>query len=138
MWCVGWPRRPAEWLAPGGHLLIEANERQAPAAAESFARNGLVPRIASSEEFGSTLVIGMVIGTGIGTEIGTVALTPRGSTTPFGRRIPLADNAEGRDRQLSLLVAAIELAAGAEVGQAGPGTLNGSLAPVLCAASAVK
>jgi len=53
-----------DWLAPGGHLLVEANERQAPPAAEWFARNGLTPRIASSEEFGTTIVIGTVIGSG--------------------------------------------------------------------------
>ena len=51
-----------DWLAPGGHLLVEANERQAPEAAECFARNGLTPRIASSEEFGTTLVVGSVVG----------------------------------------------------------------------------
>ena len=51
-----------DWLAPGGHLLVEANERQAPSAAESFARNGLTPRVASAEEFGATVVIGTVIG----------------------------------------------------------------------------
>jgi len=52
-----------EWLAPGGHLLVEANERQAPPAAESFARNGLTPRVVHSEEFGATLVVGSVVGT---------------------------------------------------------------------------
>ena len=51
-----------EWLAPGGHLLVEANERQASPAAESFARNGLTPRVVHSEEFGATLVVGTVIG----------------------------------------------------------------------------
>ena len=52
-----------DWLAPGGHLLVEANERQAPSAADAFARNGLTARIASSDEFGATLVIGTVVGT---------------------------------------------------------------------------
>ena len=56
-----------EWLAPGGHLLVEANERQAPPAAESFARNGLTPRVVHSEEFGATLVVGSVVGTVVGT-----------------------------------------------------------------------
>lgn len=46
------------WLAPGGHLLVEANERQAPSAVETFARSGLVPKVASSEELNSTVVIG--------------------------------------------------------------------------------
>ena len=56
-----------EWLAPGGHLLVEASEGQAPSAAETFARNGLTPRVAYSEEFGAAVVIGTVIGTDIGT-----------------------------------------------------------------------
>jgi release factor glutamine methyltransferase len=46
------------WLAPGGHLLIETSERQAPQTAETFARNGLIPRVASSEELDATVVIG--------------------------------------------------------------------------------
>ena len=60
-----------EWLAPGGHLLVEANERQAPPAAESFARNGLTPRVVHSEEFGATLVVGTVVGSVIGSVVGT-------------------------------------------------------------------
>jgi release factor glutamine methyltransferase len=46
------------WLAPGGHLLIETSQRQAPAAADAFARSGLIPRITSSEEFSATVIIG--------------------------------------------------------------------------------
>lgn len=46
------------WLAPGGRLLIETSERQAPQTAEAFARSGLTPRIASSDELDSTVVIG--------------------------------------------------------------------------------
>jgi release factor glutamine methyltransferase len=46
------------WLAPGGHLLIETSERQAPALATSVARAGLAPRIARSEELDATMVIG--------------------------------------------------------------------------------
>jgi release factor glutamine methyltransferase len=46
------------WLAPGGHLLIETSERQAPRAAAAFAGSGLIPRVASSEELGATVVIG--------------------------------------------------------------------------------
>jgi release factor glutamine methyltransferase len=30
------------WLAPGGHLLVETSERQAPQAAATVARNGLI------------------------------------------------------------------------------------------------
>jgi release factor glutamine methyltransferase len=47
-----------QWLAPGGHLLIETSERQAASTAETFARNGLSPRITSSDELDATIVIG--------------------------------------------------------------------------------
>jgi release factor glutamine methyltransferase len=46
------------WLAPGGHLLIETSERQAPRAVEAFACDGLIPRVAASEELNATVVIG--------------------------------------------------------------------------------
>jgi release factor glutamine methyltransferase len=46
------------WLAPGGHLLIETSERQAPAAVEVFAGNGLTPRVASSTDLDATVVVG--------------------------------------------------------------------------------
>jgi release factor glutamine methyltransferase len=46
------------WLAPGGHLLVETSERQAPLAAEIFTRDGLTPRVATSEELNATVVIG--------------------------------------------------------------------------------
>jgi release factor glutamine methyltransferase len=46
------------WLAPGGHLLVETSARQAPRAVETFARDGLIPRVASSDELDATVVIG--------------------------------------------------------------------------------
>jgi release factor glutamine methyltransferase len=46
------------WLAPGGHLLIETSEHQAPQIVETFARKGLIPRVAGSEELNATVVIG--------------------------------------------------------------------------------
>jgi release factor glutamine methyltransferase len=46
------------WLAPGGRLIIESSERQAPVAAEIFAASGLVPRIRRSEQWDATVVIG--------------------------------------------------------------------------------
>ena len=46
------------WLAPGGHLLVETSERQAPQAVEIFARNGLMPRLARSAKLHATVVIG--------------------------------------------------------------------------------
>jgi release factor glutamine methyltransferase len=46
------------WLPPGGHLLIEISERQAPQAAETFIGDGLIARVASSKELSATVVIG--------------------------------------------------------------------------------
>jgi release factor glutamine methyltransferase len=46
------------WLAPGGHLLVEASRQQAAPAADAVARSGLVPRVASSAELAATVVIG--------------------------------------------------------------------------------
>jgi release factor glutamine methyltransferase len=45
------------WLAPGGHLLVETSERQAPQITEAVARAGLAPRLARSEELNATAVI---------------------------------------------------------------------------------
>lgn len=46
------------WLAPGGCLLVETSERQAPAAVEAFTRGGLETRLAVSEERYAHAVIG--------------------------------------------------------------------------------
>jgi release factor glutamine methyltransferase len=46
------------WLAPGGHLLVETSERQAPSAAEAFGRAGLIARMAHSSRLNATVVIG--------------------------------------------------------------------------------
>lgn len=48
----------ATWLAPGGHLLVETSERQAPYAADVVADGGLVPRLATSDDLNATVVIG--------------------------------------------------------------------------------
>jgi release factor glutamine methyltransferase len=52
----------SQWLAPGGHLLIETSERQAPRAAGVFARSGLTARIAVSDEYSATVVQGQLPG----------------------------------------------------------------------------
>jgi release factor glutamine methyltransferase len=46
------------WLVPGGCLLVETSERQAPAALEAFTRSGLTTRLAVSEELYANVVIG--------------------------------------------------------------------------------
>ena len=46
------------WLAPGGHLLIETSEAQAPQTVEVVAHSGLAPRVARSDELDATVVIG--------------------------------------------------------------------------------
>ena len=45
------------WLAPGGSLLVETSERQAPRVVEIMERSGLVPRVAESEELDATAVV---------------------------------------------------------------------------------
>ena len=46
------------WLAPGGHLLFETSERQVPQAVETVTRDGLIARVATSDELYATVVIG--------------------------------------------------------------------------------
>ncbi|OKI10149.1 SAM-dependent methyltransferase [Streptomyces sp. CB02923] len=46
------------WLAPGGHLLIETSERQAPHTLAAFRRNGLAARLATDDDLCATVAIG--------------------------------------------------------------------------------
>ena len=46
------------WLAPGGHLLVETSERQAPRAEAAFAASGLAARVACSPDLDVAVVIG--------------------------------------------------------------------------------
>ena len=46
------------WLAPGGSLLSETSERQAPAAVAVLAAAGLAPRVAEDDDLGATVAIG--------------------------------------------------------------------------------
>ena len=46
------------WLAPGGHLLSETSERQAPVASAVLTASGLAARVATSPEQAATVVIG--------------------------------------------------------------------------------
>ncbi len=48
----------AEWLTPGGYLLIETSRRQAPSAEAAVAASGLAAWVASSADPDATVVIG--------------------------------------------------------------------------------
>ena len=47
-----------EWLAPGGSVLFEIGEEQRAAATAIVTAAGLVPRVATLEEIGATVVVG--------------------------------------------------------------------------------
>lgn len=47
----------AQWLAPGGHLLVETSERQAPQTVAAMQSCGLIPRVARSAHLHATVVI---------------------------------------------------------------------------------
>ncbi|GEL98446.1 putative protein N(5)-glutamine methyltransferase [Cellulomonas terrae] len=46
------------WLAPGGHLLVETSEAQAPAAVDVFVAAGLEARVVVDDDAGATVVVG--------------------------------------------------------------------------------
>ncbi|MGK8505646.1 putative protein N(5)-glutamine methyltransferase [Nocardia asiatica] len=48
----------ADWLSPGGQLLVESSEQQAPVALAVLAEHGLDGRVAQSRELYATVVIG--------------------------------------------------------------------------------
>jgi release factor glutamine methyltransferase len=52
------------WLAPGGSLLAETSQRQAPSAAGILARAGLTARVARRDDLNATVVIGTRAGQG--------------------------------------------------------------------------
>jgi release factor glutamine methyltransferase len=45
------------WLAPGGCLVVETSERQAPGAVDAVVRHGLTPRVVGSDELDATVVV---------------------------------------------------------------------------------
>lgn len=47
-----------DWLAPGGHLLIETSERQAERTVDIFVRNGLTAQVVNCDELDATVVVG--------------------------------------------------------------------------------
>jgi release factor glutamine methyltransferase len=48
----------AAWLVPGGVLLVETSERQAPSMAAAMTSAGLAARVHSDDEWGATVVAG--------------------------------------------------------------------------------
>ncbi|MCD1260923.1 putative protein N(5)-glutamine methyltransferase [Paenibacillus athensensis] len=55
-------KEAALWLAPGGVLIVETSERQAPRMAELMTLHGLLPRTAHDEERDAHVVIGQYVG----------------------------------------------------------------------------
>lgn len=47
-----------DWLAPGGHLLLETGEGQVPEVTGALAQHGLLPSVARTEEPTATVVVG--------------------------------------------------------------------------------
>jgi release factor glutamine methyltransferase len=73
------------WLRPGGHLLIEISEAQAPQAAQAFAASGLTTRTAHSAAMNVTVVIGQ---NPLSERSGLRALAKRSSAPRLSRRRP--------------------------------------------------
>jgi release factor glutamine methyltransferase len=47
-----------DWLAPGGHLLVESSERQAPQVLATMTRSGLTPNTLTCDDLSATVVVG--------------------------------------------------------------------------------
>jgi release factor glutamine methyltransferase len=73
------------WLRPGGHLLIETSQAQAPQAAQAFAASGLTTRTAHSAAMNVTVVIGQ---NPLSERSGLRALAKRSSAPRLSRRRP--------------------------------------------------
>ncbi len=54
----------AGWLSPGGHLLIETSERQAPLTAAAVTDGGLAASVSADSDLGATVVTGSRPATG--------------------------------------------------------------------------
>lgn len=54
-------KEAAEWLAPGGHLLIETSELQEARTAALMTEAGFAVRIVHEDDLGGTVVIGWVV-----------------------------------------------------------------------------
>jgi release factor glutamine methyltransferase len=47
-----------EWLAPGGHLLVETSSRQVPLTVAAFEAAGFAVRVAIDDDLEATVVVG--------------------------------------------------------------------------------
>ncbi len=47
-----------DWLAPGGHLLLETSRRQAPGTLAAVTAGGLAGRVVTDDDRGATVVVG--------------------------------------------------------------------------------
>jgi release factor glutamine methyltransferase len=54
----------AQWLAPGGHVLVEVSERQGSTALALFSAAGLDARISRSDELDATVLVARRVGAG--------------------------------------------------------------------------
>ena len=52
------------WLAPAGHLLVEASQPQAPQLVDWAAQAGLAARVVRDEELGATIVVAVLAASG--------------------------------------------------------------------------
>ncbi|MEV7548196.1 putative protein N(5)-glutamine methyltransferase [Amycolatopsis sp. NPDC089917] len=48
----------SQWLAPGGHLLVETGETQSANTAKAMADNGLTPEVITDDDLYATIVVG--------------------------------------------------------------------------------
>jgi release factor glutamine methyltransferase len=51
-----------EWLAPGGHLVLETSSRQAGGTLAAVTAGGLVGRVVADDDRGATVVVGTRVG----------------------------------------------------------------------------
>jgi release factor glutamine methyltransferase len=51
-----------EWLAPGGRLIIETSERQAPRTASLLEEQGFAVGVERDDERDGTCVVGVLVG----------------------------------------------------------------------------
>ena len=70
-----------EWLAPGGHLLVETSERQVPLTVAAFESAGFAVRVATDDDLDATVVVGRIVRL---LRVTTSSLKVVGNTAGFG------------------------------------------------------